>query len=76
MPTTYEPTALERHAALAVTEAVDYLHRAQSLLDVAETALVQEENGRDFVSPSNQAKLIRYAEVSAELEGLREKLAQ
>lgn len=75
MSTSHEPTALERHAALAVTEAVDYLHRAQSLLDVAEQALVEEENGRDFVSPSNQAMLIRYAEVAGELDRLREKLA-
>jgi len=39
----YEPTALERHAADSIAEAVDYLHRAQSMLDVAENALVEEE---------------------------------
>ena len=72
----HEPTALERHAAVAVTEAVDYLHRAQSLLDVAENAILEEERKHaPAVSPSNQAKLVLYAEVAAELDSLRARLA-
>ncbi len=53
----HEPTVLERHAALAVTEAVDYLHRAQSLLDVAESAFVQERapKGISFASCERNA---------------------
>ncbi len=72
----HELTTLERHAALAVAEAVDYLHRAQLLLDVAETALTEEERKHSFaISPSNQRRLVTFAEVTAELNNLREKLS-
>lgn len=75
MPITYEPTALEGHAALAVTEAADYLHRAQSLLDVAEQALLEEErNHAPHVGITNQYRLIALADLKTEAATLRERL--
>ena len=75
MPITYEPTALERHAAEAISEADDYLDRAASLLDVAENALLEEERkNAPFVGIANQYRLIALADLKAEAATLRERL--
>ena len=64
----YEPTALERQASLATTEARDDLHRAQSLLDVGESAPFEDERRHGpAIGPGERRKLVMIAEVAAEL---------
>lgn len=72
----HEQTVLEKQAAQAVADAVDHLHKAESMLDIAEKALVKEERKHSpHVGIGNQAKLMLYPDVITELDRIREKLA-
>ena len=67
------PSTLEIHASEAEAEALDYLHKAESLFGIAEDALLNEEKKHaPLVSVGNQRKLTRYAELMTVLARIRE----